>query len=90
MEFVNPEVEAKYIYIFGLNISFSKPPILRQVSFKNHNLPHTYTVHKTTSNTPLAPIKSPAFGGTSVTMPHKVSISTYSHQFPRTIALSEQ
>ncbi|PMD33198.1 putative pentafunctional AROM polypeptide [Hyaloscypha variabilis F] len=73
-----PEIQAKDFYIFGSNISFSKSPILHQAAFKYHNLPHTYTIHQTPSTSPLSPlITAPTFGGASVTMPHKLSISTY-------------
>jgi shikimate-5-dehydrogenase len=53
-------------------------PIIHSAAFNFHSLPHTYTIHQTPTITPLAPlITSPAFGGASVTMPHKLNISTY-------------
>jgi shikimate-5-dehydrogenase len=78
MELSRPQPTAKNFYIFGSNISFSKSPILHQATFKHHSLPHSYTIHETPSVESLAPlITSPTFGGASVTMPHKLSISTY-------------
>jgi shikimate-5-dehydrogenase len=53
-------------------------PIIHSAAFNFHSLPHTYTIHETPTITPLAPlILSPTFGGASVTMPHKLNISTY-------------
>jgi shikimate-5-dehydrogenase len=78
MESVSPELEAKAFYIFGSNISFSKSPILHQAAFKHHNLPHTYTIYQSPSTTSLAPlITCSNFGGASVTMPYKLSVSSY-------------
>jgi shikimate-5-dehydrogenase len=74
----NSHTARKHFYIFGSNISFSKSPILHQAAFKHHKLPHTYEIHQTPSIEPLATlISAPNFGGASVTMPHKLSISTY-------------
>jgi shikimate-5-dehydrogenase len=71
-------IQAKDFYIFGSNISFSKSPILHHAAFTHHSLPHTYSIRQTPSIEPLSPlITSPNFGGASVTMPHKLSISTY-------------
>jgi shikimate-5-dehydrogenase len=78
MDLSPPTIQAKDFYIFGLTISFSKSPILHHAAFTHHSLPHTYTIHQTPSIEPLASlITSPTFGGASVTMPHKLSISTY-------------
>ncbi|KAE9380086.1 putative pentafunctional AROM polypeptide [Stipitochalara longipes BDJ] len=78
MDHFTPELQQKDFYIFGSNISFSKSPILHQAAFKHHNLPHIYTIHQTPSIEPLSSlIAAPTFGGASVTMPHKLSISTY-------------
>ena len=74
----NSYTTRKYFYIFGSNISFSKSPILHQTAFKHHKLPHSYEIHQTPSTEPLAElINAPNFGGASVTMPHKLDISTY-------------
>jgi shikimate-5-dehydrogenase len=72
------KIQAKDFYIFGSNISFSKSPILHHAAFAHYALPYTYTIHQTPSIETLAPlIASSSFGGASVTMPHKLSISTY-------------
>jgi shikimate-5-dehydrogenase len=74
----NSHTTCKNFYIFGSNISFSKSPILHQTAFKHHKLPHTYEIHQTSSIETLKTlINAPNFGGASVTMPHKLSISTY-------------
>jgi shikimate-5-dehydrogenase len=53
-------------------------PIIHSAAFNFHSLPHTYTIHQTPTITHLAHlILSPTFGGASVTMPHKLNISTY-------------
>jgi shikimate-5-dehydrogenase len=68
----------KDFYIFGASISFSKSPLLHNTAFKHHHFPYTYTIHESPSTSSLSPlITSPNFGGASVTMPHKLSISTY-------------
>jgi shikimate-5-dehydrogenase len=72
------QIQPKKFFIFGQGISFSMSPIIHTAAFNFHSLPHTYTIHQTPTITPLAPlILSPTFGGASVTMPHKLNISTY-------------
>lgn len=72
------EVHGKKFYIFGQGISFSISPTIHGAAFKHHSLPHTYEILQTETVDELSNIiSSPDFGGASVTMPHKLSISKY-------------
>lgn len=53
-------------------------PIIHSAGFKYYNLPHTYEIYQTKTVEELRGfIGSPAFGGASVTMPHKLAIKMY-------------
>jgi shikimate-5-dehydrogenase len=68
----------KNFYIFGQGISFSMSPVIHTAAFRHHGLPHTYEILQTSTVDELAPlISSPTFGGSSVTMPHKLLISKF-------------
>ncbi|KAK4701146.1 hypothetical protein P7C70_g5088, partial [Phenoliferia sp. Uapishka_3] len=70
---------AKHFHIFGFPVSSSKSPILHGAGFKHHNLPHTYDIRncEKLDESTIALIRDPAFGGASVTMPHKSIIHKY-------------
>ncbi|RDW57114.1 hypothetical protein BP6252_13860 [Coleophoma cylindrospora] len=71
-------VAAKNFWIFGQGISFSMSPTIHSAGFAHYNLPHTYEIHQTKTVEELRSlITSSAFGGASVTMPHKLAISMY-------------
>jgi len=73
-----PPILTKNFYIFGQGISFSMSPTIHLAAFHRHSLPHTYIIHQTPTVEELGPlISSPSFGGSSVTMPHKLKISKF-------------
>jgi shikimate-5-dehydrogenase len=72
-----PIVTRNY-YIFGQGISFSMSPTIHLSGFQHFDLPFTYEIHQTQTVDELSHIiSSPAFGGSSVTMPHKLAISKF-------------
>ena len=69
------EITPKYFHLFGSPISASRSPALHNTLFTLTGLPHTYALHETLDVRTLAPlIRSPAFGGASVTIPLKLDI----------------
>ena len=65
-------------HLFGTPISASRSPLLHNTLFKDHSLPHAYTLHETSSIEAVAPaLASPSFAGASVTIPYKISIRPY-------------
>ncbi|KAI1296199.1 3-dehydroquinate dehydratase (3-dehydroquinase) [Mortierella claussenii] len=67
---------AKEFYLFGTPISQSLSPLMHNTSFQSLGLPYTYGLHETASvdNSVVAKMRSPYFGGASVTIPHKIEI----------------
>ncbi|KAL8281299.1 hypothetical protein RQP46_006333 [Phenoliferia psychrophenolica] len=68
-----------HFHIFGFPVLSSKSPILHSAAYAFHGLPHTYDIQncKTLDDSALALIRDPAFGGCSVTMPHKTAIRAH-------------
>jgi shikimate 5-dehydrogenase len=53
-------------------------PVIHTAAFRHHGLPYTYEIRQTSTVDELVPlISSSSFGGSSVTMPHKLQISKY-------------
>jgi shikimate-5-dehydrogenase len=72
------QIEQRNFWIFGQGISFSMSPTIHCAGFQHYNLPHTYEIHQTETVEELRSlVKSPAFGGASITMPHKLAITMY-------------
>ena len=72
---------AKNFHIFGCGISFSISPIIHNAGFQHYSLPHTYDIRESTSIDDVAGlIESPAFGGGSVTMPHKLHVHKFCNE----------
>ena len=68
-------IAPKQFYLFGSPISGSKSPALHNTLFTATGLPHTYSLHETASASTLTSIiRSPTFGGASVTIPLKLDI----------------
>lgn len=67
---------AKKFYLFGTPITHSKSPLLHNTGFQAFGLPHHYGIIEsaTVSEDVLTAIRSPDFGGASVTIPHKLEI----------------
>lgn len=67
---------AKEFYLFGNPVTESKSPILHNTGFKTLSLPHHYGYYQSAEvDSELARIiRSPNFGGASVTIPHKLEI----------------
>lgn len=71
------DIAPKQFYLFGTPISASKSPALHNTLFTATGLPHTYTAKETDSIATIAPlIRSPSFGGASVTIPLKLDITS--------------
>ena len=68
-------IAPKQFYLFGSPVSASKSPALHNTLFNATGLPHTYHLNETTDASSLIPlIRSPSFGGASVTIPLKLDI----------------
>ncbi|EJD41005.1 Pentafunctional AroM protein [Auricularia subglabra TFB-10046 SS5] len=67
---------ARQFFLFGTPISKSMSPTLHNTGFKELGLPHTYGLLETAEvdETIRAALKDNAFGGASVTIPHKLAI----------------
>ncbi|KAF1809733.1 Pentafunctional AroM protein [Eremomyces bilateralis CBS 781.70] len=67
------EISPKSFYILGDPVQQSRSPPLHNSLFRSTGLPHHYTRHETAEVTPelLELIRSPTFGGASVTIPLK-------------------
>lgn len=67
---------AKKFYLFGSPISTSMSPMLHNTGFKLLGLPHNYSLLETAlvSDEIRSVLKSPEFGGASVTIPLKLNI----------------
>ncbi|KAL8926430.1 MAG: hypothetical protein Q9208_002973 [Pyrenodesmia sp. 3 TL-2023] len=65
----------KTFYLFGKPISQSKSPAMHNHLFRTTGLPHKYHLHETDDSQSLVSlIRSPDFGGASVTIPLKIPI----------------
>lgn len=68
-------LEAKQFYLFGKPIAASRSPALHNTLFQKTGLPHHYTLHETDDATSVRDaIRSPTFGGASVTIPLKLDM----------------
>ncbi|EON97007.1 putative pentafunctional arom polypeptide protein [Phaeoacremonium minimum UCRPA7] len=69
------ELEPRSFYLFGKPIAKSRSPALHNSLFEQTGLPHTYSLFET-DHAPdvLDIIRSPHFGGASVTIPLKLDI----------------
>ena len=69
------EIEPKKFYIFGKPVGHSRSPALHNCLFQQAGLPHEYTKFETDNVSELESlIRSPSFGGGSVTIPLKLDI----------------
>ncbi|CAG7850201.1 Pentafunctional AROM polypeptide {ECO:0000255/HAMAP-Rule:MF_03143} Includes: RecName: Full=3-dehydroquinate synthase {ECO:0000255/HAMAP-Rule:MF_03143}; Short=DHQS {ECO:0000255/HAMAP-Rule:MF_03143}; {ECO:0000255/HAMAP-Rule:MF_03143}; Includes: RecName: Full=3-phosphoshikimate 1-carboxyvinyltransferase {ECO:0000255/HAMAP-Rule:MF_03143}; {ECO:0000255/HAMAP-Rule:MF_03143}; AltName: Full=5-enolpyruvylshikimate-3-phosphate synthase {ECO:0000255/HAMAP-Rule:MF_03143}; Short=EPSP synthase {ECO:0000255/HAMAP-Rule:MF len=70
------QLPAKRFYLFGNPISKSPSPTLHNSGFHVLGLPHHYELHQTETvdESVRSIIRSPTFGGASVTIPHKLTI----------------
>ncbi|KAI1825130.1 EPSP synthase-domain-containing protein [Xylaria intraflava] len=69
------EAEKKAFYLFGNPISASRSPALHNTLFHQAGLPHEYTLFETDNASSIQDlIRSPDFGGASVTIPLKVDV----------------
>lgn len=69
------ELEERFFYLFGTPISQSRSPPLHNTLFKANGLPHTYSRFETSHAPDVQDlIRSPHFGGASVTIPLKIDI----------------
>ncbi|KAI0137547.1 EPSP synthase-domain-containing protein [Xylariales sp. AK1849] len=72
------EIETKKFYLFGKPISASRSPALHNALFQQSGLPHKYSLHETDDASSVQDIiRSPDFGGASVTIPLKLDIMQY-------------
>jgi pentafunctional AROM polypeptide len=69
------EIEPKQFYLFGKPIAASRSPALHNALFQQTGLPHNYSCFETDVATEVKEIiRSPDFGGASVTIPLKLDI----------------
>ncbi|PSS00529.1 EPSP synthase-domain-containing protein [Coniella lustricola] len=69
------ELDEKSFYLFGTPISQSRSPALHNTLFKANGLPHAYSLFETDKAPDVKElIRSPQFGGASVTIPLKLDI----------------
>ncbi|KXT00909.1 hypothetical protein AC578_5711 [Pseudocercospora eumusae] len=69
------QIPAKKFYLFGRPIQQSRSPALHNTLFDLTGLPHTYGLHETDDiQTTVDIIRSPEFGGGSVTIPLKLDV----------------
>lgn len=69
------ELDERFFYLFGKPISQSRSPALHNTLFKANGLPHTYSLFETDVAADVKDlIRSPSFGGASVTIPLKLDI----------------
>jgi len=69
------ELEPRSFYLFGKPISSSRSPALHNALFTQAGLPHEYTLFETDDVQDVQDlIRSPFFGGASVTIPLKLDI----------------
>lgn len=69
------QLDAKSFYLFGKPISSSRSPALHNTLFRANGLPHHYSSFETDDVSDVRDlIRSPDFGGASVTIPLKLDI----------------
>jgi pentafunctional AROM polypeptide len=69
------EIQPKSFYLFGTPISASRSPALHNTLFRQTGLPHVYSRFETANAADVKEIiRSPDFGGASVTIPLKLDI----------------
>lgn len=69
------ELDERFFYLFGTPISQSRSPALHNTLFKANGLPHDYSLFETGHAPDVKDlIRSPSFGGASVTIPLKLDI----------------
>lgn len=76
------EIKPKMFYIFGCPVALSRSPPMHNTLFRETGLPHTYSIFETADvNDVKDIIRSPDFGGASVTMPLKQDIRPFIDSF---------
>ncbi|OCL02457.1 Pentafunctional AroM protein [Glonium stellatum] len=76
------EIEPKKFYIFGYPASLSRSPPMHNTLFRETGLPHHYSIFETANASDVKDIiRSPDFGGASVTMPLKQDIRPFIDSF---------
>ncbi|KAI1104429.1 Pentafunctional AroM protein [Jackrogersella minutella] len=69
------KLNAKQFYLFGKPISASRSPALHNALFRQTGLPHQYSLFETDTAADIRDlIRSPKFGGSSVTIPLKLDV----------------
>ncbi|KAF2202526.1 Pentafunctional AroM protein [Delitschia confertaspora ATCC 74209] len=72
------EIQPKKFFIFGSPVQQSRSPPMHNTLFRETGLPHTYGIQETTDAASIKDIiRSPDFGGASVTIPLKQDISPF-------------
>ncbi|KAF1983242.1 Pentafunctional AroM protein [Aulographum hederae CBS 113979] len=72
------QIQPKNFYIFGNPVKNSRSPPMHNALFAETGLPHNYTYHETSvvDGDIRKTIRSPDFGGASVTMPLKLEVES--------------
>lgn len=69
------ELDERFFYLFGKPIAQSRSPALHNTLFRANGLPHTYSLFETDAAADVKDlVRSPSFGGASVTIPLKLDI----------------
>ena len=72
------EITPKKFMIFGSPVQQSRSPPMHNRLFRETGLPHTYGIHETTDASDVKDIiRSPDFGGASVTIPLKLDVRPF-------------
>ncbi|KAH7134857.1 Shikimate dehydrogenase [Dactylonectria estremocensis] len=75
------DLDARNFYLFGKPISLSRSPALHNTLFGQLGLPHQYHLLETDNVADVQDVlKSPDFGGASVTIPLKLDIMAHVHE----------
>ncbi|OJD28689.1 quinate pathway repressor protein [Diplodia corticola] len=72
------------IYVIGAKVNYSLSPAMHTAGFKALGLPHTYSIHQTSSlNNAHSILSDPNYGGSSVGQPYKIEIIALTHSLSR-------
>ncbi|KAL1616738.1 hypothetical protein SLS56_011304 [Neofusicoccum ribis] len=76
--------DALRIYVIGAKVNYSLSPAMHTAGYKALGLPHSYSIHQTSSlNNVHSILSDPNFGGSSVGQPYKIEIIALTHSLSR-------
>jgi shikimate 5-dehydrogenase len=72
--------EPMRFYIMGASAGYSLSPAMHSAGYRACGMPHTYTIHQTSSVSELrALVNDPQFGGCSISLPFKLEVIALTH-----------